>query len=403
VRFRRPELLREAMTHASWTNERGGPSGPGYDNERLEYLGDAVLELVVGEYLFRRFPGYDEGQLTQLRAALVNTVSLARLAERLGLGDSLLVGRGAAKTGARALPSLLANSFEAMIGALFLDQGYRVATRVFLQNIGDLADWTDANFKGRLQEAAQERSGSTPVYRVVSRGGAGHRREYLAEAIVDGEVLAEGTGTTKQAAEQAAAKLALARLVKPPSRRRARRPAAAAEAEPAPSRAVAAEPLRVRRRIAEAAADTSASASARAQPPPRRAVSEPESAAAAASRRRGLLSVLRSAAEALVGRPLVAGDGVPPAAEFPPPAEAPVAPARKSSSRRGRRGGRGRRRAAATADTAPSGETSPPRPTSRRRRKPATPAAEPAPARPPRGEASPGTPRRRRRRPAAVE
>src|SRR5205807_3228684 len=83
VRFRRPELLREAMTHASWSNERGGPSGPGHDNERLEYLGDAVLELVVGEYLFRRFPEYDEGQLTQLRAALVNTISLARLAKQL--------------------------------------------------------------------------------------------------------------------------------------------------------------------------------------------------------------------------------------------------------------------------------------------------------------------------------
>src|SRR5258708_39575973 len=132
VRFRRIELLREAMTHASWNNERGRPSGPGYDNERLEYLGDAVLELVVGEYLFKRFPEYDEGQLTQLRAALVNTSTLARLAERLGLGDVLFVGKGAAKTGARQLPSLLANAFEAMIGAIFLHPGYRLAVPCLL-------------------------------------------------------------------------------------------------------------------------------------------------------------------------------------------------------------------------------------------------------------------------------
>ena len=194
VRFRRLELLREAMTHASWNNERGEPSGPGHDNERLEYLGDAVLELVVGEYLFRRFPSYDEGQLTQLRAALVNTVSLARLGERLNLGDTLLLGSGAVKTGARKLPSLLANAFEAMTGAIFLDQGYRVATRVFIQNIGDLADWTDENHKGRLQEVSQERTGLPPVYRVAAEGGPGHNRSYAAEAVVGGAVVGKGRG-----------------------------------------------------------------------------------------------------------------------------------------------------------------------------------------------------------------
>ncbi|MGH7749144.1 MAG: ribonuclease III, partial [Candidatus Dormibacteria bacterium] len=205
-------MLREAMTHASWNNERGRPSGPGHDNERLEYLGDAVLELVVGEYLFKRFPGYDEGQLTQLRAALVNTMSLAGFSERLGLGDALLLGKGAAKTGANRLPSLLANAFEALIGAIFLDHGYRVATRVFLQNIGDLADWSDENHKGRLQEVAQEKLSSTPTYRVTAVGGPGHRRMYSADAVVAGEVYGTGTGTTKQAAEQAAARQAVQRL-----------------------------------------------------------------------------------------------------------------------------------------------------------------------------------------------
>ncbi|MBJ7608595.1 MAG: ribonuclease III, partial [Candidatus Dormibacteraeota bacterium] len=256
VRFRRLELLREAMTHASWNNERGEPSGPGRDNERLEYLGDAVLELVVGEYLFRRFPSYDEGQLTQLRAALVNTVSLARLGDRLDLGDTLLLGRGAAKTGARKLPSLLANAFEAMTGAIFLDQGYRVATRVFIQNIGDLADWTDENHKGRLQEVSQERTGQPPQYRVAAESGPGHQRAYSAEAVVGGEVVGAGRGATKQAAQQAAARAALDRLSRIPANAAARAAGAAREA----ARGASTETARVRRRVAEVAADRGASA-----------------------------------------------------------------------------------------------------------------------------------------------
>ncbi|HEY2704448.1 MAG TPA: ribonuclease III, partial [Candidatus Dormibacteraeota bacterium] len=334
VRFRRPELLREAMTHASWNNEQGRPSGPGHDNERLEYLGDAVLELVVGEYLFKRFPGYDEGQLTQLRAALVNTMSLAGFSERLGLGDALLLGKGAAKTGANRLPSLLANAFEALIGAIFLDHGYRVATRVFLQNIGDLADWSDENHKGKLQEVAQEKLSSTPTYRVTAVGGPGHRRMYSADAVVAGEVYGTGTGTTKQAAEQAAARQAVQRL----SARRRRTSGTAARAAGAAQKAAegaATQPVRVRRRIAEAAAETST-----APESGRRRRRTPAAAAGAASaevgaatveaapaapapqgRRRGLLTSLRSAAEALVGRPPEAGDE--PGA--PPPAAAPLA------------------------------------------------------------------------------
>ena len=343
IRFRRPELLREAMTHASWNNERGEPSGPGHDNERLEYLGDAVLELVVGEYLFRRFPGYDEGQLTQLRAALVNTMSLAKLAERLGLGDTLLLGKGAAKTGARQLPSLQANCFEAMIGAIFLDQGYRVATRVFLQSIGDLSEWSDENHKGRLQEAAQLRLGATPAYRVTAVGGPGHHREYRAEAVVGGKVLGDGRGSTKQAAEQAAARLAMERLAAPEGKRpaaaRARRPSGAA-----------AEPARVRRRVAEVAAD-------------RRAASRPRPAPAAADaaeapRSRGLLGALRAAAQVLVGHHV---EAPPPPAATPAPRAEGSAPRR---SHRGHRGGRGRRRpAAATGSSAsPSGASGPTQP-----------------------------------------
>ena len=310
------------MTHASWINERGVVSGPGRDNERLEYLGDAVLELVVGEYLFRRFPAYDEGQLTQLRAALVNTTSLARLAERLELGETLMLGRGAAKTGARQLPSLLANAFEAMIGALFLDQGYRTATRVFLQNIGDLAEWGDENFKGQLQEVSQERTGDTPHYRVVATGGPGHRREYTAEVVLGDRAAGAGRGHTKQAAEQAAAHDALDRLTAA-GRGGA---GAAAGAARAAAKSAAAEPARVRRRVAEVAAEGASAPRRRrgARPAPAEPVVEERP-------RRGLLAALRSAAEALVGRQATPEP-------LPEPAPAPA----KRRTRRGRRGGRGR-------------------------------------------------------------
>jgi ribonuclease-3 len=328
IRFRRLELLREAMTHASWNNERGEPSGPGRDNERLEYLGDAVLELVVGEYLFRRFPSYDEGQLTQLRAALVNTVSLARLGERLNLGETLLLGKGAAKTGARKLPSLLANAFEAMTGAIFLDQGYRVATRVFIQNIGDLADWTDENHKGRLQEVSQERTGLPPVYRVIAEGGPGHRRSYSAEALVGGDVVGTGRGGTKQAAQQAAARAALDSLAKAPATAAARAAGAARQA----ARDVATEPARVRRRVAEVAADRGATAGSGRDRRPAAPAAAPTDARQA--RRRGLLATLRAAADVIVG-----GHREEP--EPPTPPEPEPAPARKRT-RRGHRGGRGR-------------------------------------------------------------
>jgi ribonuclease-3 len=335
VRFRRLELLREAMTHASWNNERGEPSGPGRDNERLEYLGDAVLELVVGEYLFRRFPAYDEGQLTQLRAALVNTVSLARLGERLNLGETLLLGKGAAKTGARKLPSLLANAFEAMTGAIFLDQGYRVATRVFIQNIGDLADWTDENHKGRLQEVSQERTGLPPVYRVTAEGGPGHHRSYSAEAVVGGAVVGSGRGSTKQAAQQAAARAALDSLAKAPANAAARAAGAARQA----ARDVATEPARVRRRVAEVAADRGATAgSGRDRRPPSEPAAQPGQ-----GRRRGLLATLRAAADVIVGTRRDDGERGPDPEPPPAPVRAPAAPvpARKRT-RRGHRGGRGR-------------------------------------------------------------
>ncbi|MHB8313252.1 MAG: ribonuclease III, partial [Candidatus Dormibacteria bacterium] len=232
LRFKRRELLREAMTHTSWINERGDQ---GRDNERLEYLGDAVLELVAGEYLFSRFPNYDEGQLTQMRSSLVSTVALARLGEQLLLGETLRLGRGAAKSGARRLTSLHANAFEALVGAIFLDQGYRKAGKVFLSRIGDLSAWTDPNFKGRLQALAQERYGAPPQYQTAPAPGDPRSRVYMSQVSVDGHgQLGEGRGGTKQAAEQAAARAAIDLLVAPVSKKRRRR-SPAAEAAPAPT------------------------------------------------------------------------------------------------------------------------------------------------------------------------
>jgi hypothetical protein len=261
-------------------------------------------------------------------------MSLAKLAERLGLGDALLLGKGAAKTGARLLPSLQANCFEAMIGAIFLDQGYRVATRVFLQCIGDLSEWSDENHKGRLQEAAQLRLGATPSYRVTAIGGPGHHREYRAEAVVAGKVLAEGRGSTKQAAEQAAARVAVEGLTAPA----AVRPAAPARVRrPAPL----AEPARVRRRVAEVAAD-------------RRAASRPPAAPVVVARTepprgRGLLGALRAAAQGLVKRH--------PEPVAPPPAASPEPSATPAQRRnhRGHRGGRGRHRPSSVPGSQPSG------------------------------------------------
>ncbi len=231
------------MTHTSWINERGDE---GRDNERLEYLGDAVLELVAGEYLFNRFPNYDEGQLTQIRSSLVSTVALARLGEQLLLGETLRLGRGAAKSGARRLTSLHANAFEALVGAIFLDQGYRRAGRVFLSRIGDLSAWTDPNFKGRLQALSQERFGAPPQYRTLPANGDPRSRQYVAQVTVEGRgLLGEGRGGTKQAAEQAAARAAIDLLVAPVSkkRRRSRVPAPSPAAPASAAGPLASEPV----------------------------------------------------------------------------------------------------------------------------------------------------------------
>jgi ribonuclease-3 len=235
------------VTHSSFANE--SPHLSPRDNERLEYLGDAVLQLITAEYLYKHHPGASEGELTQTRSAMVNTNTLAQLAEELDLGSYLYLGKGIAKGGGRNLKSLLANAFEAVLGAMFLDAGYDAAYHYYLNRYRSLpSPARDENFKGRLQQVAQERFGETPFY--DSEGArVGNRREYTSVVFAGAEPLGTGHGASKQEAEQEAAKAALDKLVgaassaavaKPPkaARERARRTprtraAAAAAAEAA--------------------------------------------------------------------------------------------------------------------------------------------------------------------------
>jgi ribonuclease-3 len=210
IHFRDPGLLLEAVTHSSFANE--SPHLSPRDNERLEYLGDAVLQLISAEYLYKHHPGATEGELTQTRSAMVNTNTLAQLAEELDLGSYLYLGKGIAKGGGRNLKSLLANAFEAVLGAMFLDAGYDAAYHYYLNRYRSLASPArDENFKGRLQQVAQERFGSTPVY--DSEGArVGAKREYTSVVFAGAEPLGTGHGETKQEAEQDAARVALATL-----------------------------------------------------------------------------------------------------------------------------------------------------------------------------------------------
>ena len=218
------------------------------DNERLEYLGDAVLQLIAAEYLYKHHPGATEGELTQTRSAMVNTNTLAQLAEELDLGSYLYLGKGIAKGGGRSLKSLLANVFEAVLGAVFLDAGYDAAYHYYLNRYRALqSPVRDENFKGRLQQVAQERFGETPVY--DSEGArVGNRREYTSVVFAGSEPLGTGHGPSKQEAEQDAARAALETLVgaapaKPAKQARQRRAPRKRRETPEPE--VAREPVAV--------------------------------------------------------------------------------------------------------------------------------------------------------------
>ena len=212
VTFRDKDLLRTAFTHRSYLNENR--KSVMEHNERLEFLGDAVLELIVTEYLFEKYPDKPEGDLTSYRSALVNAVTLAGVAEGLGMNDCLLLSRGEAKDTGRARQVILANTIEAFIGALYLDQGYE-AVRVFVsRHVFNLVDemvtkkmWLDA--KSHFQEKAQEVVGITPSYETVKEVGPDHDKHFTVAVFLGKERIAAGEGKSKQEAEQHAAKLGL--------------------------------------------------------------------------------------------------------------------------------------------------------------------------------------------------
>ena len=214
-RFGHRALLHQATIHRSFANESEEDIA---DNEVLEFLGDAVLGLVVSELLYRRNPGHSEGEMSKLKAFLVSSDSLARRAEDIGLGDYLVLGKGEEKTAGRLKDSLLANSFEAVIAAVYLDGGMQAATdfvdRTVYQHLEDAIeeDVEFSDFKSQLQERLQSQGRKLPVYRVVQEVGPDHDKTFRVEVEVDGEALGSGEGKTKKAAEQMAAEQTLEAL-----------------------------------------------------------------------------------------------------------------------------------------------------------------------------------------------
>jgi len=212
-RFNNAELLERALTHKSFANENRVPA----DNERLEFLGDAVLNLVVSEYLMRTCPDSNEGDLSRLRAAVVSEPALAIVAREIGLGAYLRLGRGEIQTGGRDKDSLLANCLEALIASLYLDAG-KEASEAFVLGVFEetmrrtCASRGTLDYKTELQELCQDRLKQLPEYRIVSETGPDHQKQFTVELIVKGEVHGRGVGKSKKEAEQKAAKEALEKL-----------------------------------------------------------------------------------------------------------------------------------------------------------------------------------------------
>ncbi len=216
--FRNPDLLRLALTHPSYAHEHPHEGGESHHNQRLEFLGDAVLDFLVAAWLYERFPDLPEGTLTRLRATLVCTESLARLARDLGVGQALRLGRGEEEHGGRDRDANLCDAMEALSGALYLDAGLERLWSLLrpwfertLEQILATRSYIDA--KSRFQEWAQAERRLTPVYRIVREEGPDHAKLFTAQVLLGGEVVGEGSGRSKRAAEQAAAEVALARLV----------------------------------------------------------------------------------------------------------------------------------------------------------------------------------------------
>jgi ribonuclease-3 len=213
-KFANPRLLARALTHRSWAHEHTGEERP-LDNERLEFIGDSVLGLAIAEYLFRRNPKMDEGRLTLMKHRLVSTTTLASLSEKLGVGSVLQVGRGEEKTGGRTKPAILADTLEAVIGAIFLDAGYNTVSGVirdlFAEELDKATPESSLDYKTLLQETLQARKLSAPQYELTNTEGMPHERTFHVRATWEnGE--STGVGSSRKSAEMMAACEALKTL-----------------------------------------------------------------------------------------------------------------------------------------------------------------------------------------------
>tara|TARA_Y100001960_G_scaffold308500_1_gene365911 strand:- start:1431 stop:2171 length:741 start_codon:yes stop_codon:yes gene_type:complete len=205
------KLLNKALTHKSYANEK---SKRPKHNERLEFLGDSVLDILVGNYLVEKFSDFSEGTLTKIRAAVVNESCLAKLAQKIHLGNYLLLGKGENRAGGRRKSSILADAFEAFAGAVFRDGGLEAASNIFLPLLKEeikitAESWSFRDSKSDLQEYTQNKMACMPTYKVIRKIGPDHAKEFEVVVMVKNEICGKGLGRTKKEAEQAAAKIAI--------------------------------------------------------------------------------------------------------------------------------------------------------------------------------------------------
>jgi ribonuclease-3 len=212
--FKDQELLEQAFTHKSWVNENQNKRK---SNERLEFLGDAILEFIVSKEIYLTFPEKEEGYLTALRSNLVNTKNLAHIANKLGIGEKIYLSRGEEEGGGRKNSSLLADTLEAVIGALFLDQGmdtvYEFVKKHLLSEVPEKISKPLKDAKSRLQEYVQSKGHAAPIYKVIKTSGPDHNKKFIVEVLVSGKPKARGTGKNKSSGAQAAARNALKEML----------------------------------------------------------------------------------------------------------------------------------------------------------------------------------------------
>ena len=213
IQFNDPSLLISSLTHSSYTSETPNVS---MNNERLEFLGDAVLDAAISHLIFNKYPDFTEGQLTIMRSKIVNGSALSQSAKRFGLGDYLLLGKGEDKNGGRTKTSILSSALEALLGAVFIDKGFNVTCDVILNileyDIDNVVSETMKDPKTELQEIVQSQTGELPEYNVVSKTGEGHSTFFISEVIVNGEKYARGEGASKLVSEMEAATQALFKI-----------------------------------------------------------------------------------------------------------------------------------------------------------------------------------------------